>query len=206
MAVIPPQPTTLNVVVFMANLIDLKQFNTILVLHDHTTGNQINLLIEILSSRYDVTWLLINEYDHPIHWNHSIYQDQNQLILTALQSINIYPLLSRLYNNKSLLIRSKNRIVSCDISKFANAALYSLLQQRINVALVDWSRDEALIYTWNPYSARKYRLSIWLRGCIQSLMEFKVLKAFSRDNTSRWCADAFLRGHTGRLGDIESTF
>lgn len=52
---------TLNFVAFITNLIALKQFNTILVLYDHTTRNEINVLIEILSIRYDVAWVLVNE-------------------------------------------------------------------------------------------------------------------------------------------------
>lgn len=155
MRILPQLQATLNFVAFMANLIDLKHFNTILVLHDQTTRNQINLLIETLPSRYNVAWLLVNEYDNPEYWNQTIAQHQNFLILTALESKNILQVLSRLYNKKFLKKQCKNLIVSSDISKSANEILSSLIGSQINAVLVDWTLPEVDIYAWNPYSVQK---------------------------------------------------
>lgn len=144
---------TLNFVAFITNLIALKQFNTILVLYDHTTRNEINVLIEILSIRYDVAWVLVNEKYTPEYWKHSTMQNRNILIFTAVQSKNISPLLRGLYNKKMLSKRPKNLIVSSDISKSANNILSSLLAREINAVLVDWSSEESIIFAWNPYGA-----------------------------------------------------
>lgn len=76
---------SLNFLAFMAHLIELRQFNSILVLHDQSTRNSINLLIGTLPERYDVAWLLINEYDdNPNRWNHSIILNENLLILMPM--------------------------------------------------------------------------------------------------------------------------
>lgn len=107
MDILPQLQTSLNFVTFMANLIDLRQFNTIFVLHDQTSRNEITLLIEKLPSRCEVAWLLLHEYGDPKHWNHSIYQEQNLLILIALQSKNEYSTLVELYVNERLNKRSR---------------------------------------------------------------------------------------------------
>lgn len=156
MGILPSLRSTLNLLAFMGNLIDLKQFDTILVLYDQTTRNQINMLIETISPSYNVAWMLVNEYDKLEYWNHSIIQHQNHLILTALNNKNIYPILTRLYENKNLKKRSKNLIVSSSFSKSANEILSSLLGKQINAVLVDWTLAEVLIYAWNPYSERKF--------------------------------------------------
>lgn len=153
MGILPPLQATLNFVIFIGNLINLKQFNTILVIHDQTTRNQINLLIETLPSRCNVAWLLVNEEDESKYWNQTIVQHQNLLILTALQNKNIYPILTRLYKNQLLKRSSKNLIVSSDISKSANELLSSFNVKAINAVLVDWTLAEVGIYASNPYSA-----------------------------------------------------
>lgn len=80
-------------------------------------------------------------------------QNRNILILTAVQSKNISPLLRGLYNKKMLSKRSKNLIVSSDISKSANNILSSLLAREINAVLVDWASEKSIIFAWNPYGA-----------------------------------------------------
>lgn len=137
----------------MANLIDLKEFNTILVLHDQTTRHQINMLIEILQPRNDIAWILVNEFDNPKYWKNTINQKQNQLILTALQTKDIYPTLKRLYDKKSLNKRSKNIIVLGDNFDLATQILRSFSLEDINAVLVFWTSDEAVLSDWNPFSA-----------------------------------------------------
>lgn len=115
MGILPPLQATLNFVTFVGNLIDLKQFNTILVLHDQATRDQINFLIENLPARKNVDWFLINEFDNTEYWNH--IQQQNVRILTALENKKFYPILTRLYKHNNLKNRPKNVIVLSEISK-----------------------------------------------------------------------------------------
>lgn len=156
MGILPPMQATLNLVAFIVNLIDLKHFNTILVLHDQTTRDRINVLIENLQPRYDVAWMLINEYENAEYWNHTITQHQSLLILTAVQTNKINPLLTQLYVNRSPLKRSKNIIVLSDNIKFANRLLSSLLKNEINAVLVDWTRAKVVFHAWNPYSKKQF--------------------------------------------------
>lgn len=155
MEIMPPLQATLSFVAFMANLIDVKQFNTILVLYDQATQDNINLLIEALPTRYDIAWLLVNEDVNPEYWHSTKIQDQNQLILTAVQSDNIHRLLRRLYNKKILKKRSKNLIISSDILKLANEILSSFYLSDINAVFIDWTTEESAIVAWNPYGPSK---------------------------------------------------
>lgn len=153
---------TLNFVAFIANLIDLKQFNTILVLHDHSNRNQINFLVESLQPRNDVTWMLINEYKNPESWIHPSTRDENTLILTALQKETIASLLMQLYNRRKLNKHSKNLIVLSGISKFPIKTLpFTSWHEQINAVFIDWKLVEIKIYAWNPNCAEK---SILLSG------------------------------------------
>lgn len=154
MEILPPLRATLNLVAFMANLINLKQFNTILVLYDQSTQNEINFVIENVPTRYDIAWILVNEDDNPEYWSETTIQNQNLLILTAVQSNNINPLLKRLYNKNVLQKRSKNLIISSDVSELANEILSPLYTDEINAILVDCgANDDAVIFAWNPYDA-----------------------------------------------------
>lgn len=153
MAIIPPIQATLSLVSLIASLIDLKDFSTILVLYDHTTRDQINLLIETLPTRNDVAWVLVNKFDNSEYLTNTNNFHQNQLILTALQSKNIYSTLKRLYDNKNLKRSSKNLIVLSEGYEFVSRMLSRLLRNYINAVLVDWTHDEVVIYAWNPYSA-----------------------------------------------------
>lgn len=158
MGITPPIKATFHFAAFLAHLIDFKQFNSILVLHDRTTRNSINLLIENIPARNEVAWLLINEYDHPTFWNHTIIQNQNQLILTVLQIKYFYVQLPKLYKTKILHKHSKNLIVLNNIPlRLTVAILYQLLgKDYINAILVDWTHKETFVYGWNPYSLRKF--------------------------------------------------
>lgn len=160
MAVLPPIAITLPFVAFVANLIELKQFSTVLVLQDQTTKYQVDMLIDTLSSRSDVAWLIVNVFNSPKFWNNiTINQNQNQLILTMLTSKNIYFALSYLYNKKILNKRSKNLIVLNDDLKKALQIFCHIFAGGFNVVLGDWTSDEAVIYVWNPYSLEPVKIS-----------------------------------------------
>lgn len=155
MRILPQLQVTLNFVAFMAKIIDLKQFNTILVLYDRNTRNEINFVIENIPICYDIAWLLVNENDNPKFWNNTIMHNQNQLILTAVGSDNVNRLLNRLYNKNILKKRSKNLIVSNDIFKLADKVLSSFYLSDINAVLYDWTSGESVIVAWNPYGESK---------------------------------------------------
>lgn len=155
MEILPPLQATLNFVAFMANLIDLKQFNTILVLYDRNTRNEVNFVINAVPIRYDIAWLLVNEDDNTEYWSKNLRHDQNQLIITAVQSNNIIPYLIRLYNSKILKKRSKNLIVLNDVFEIANEILSSFYLSDSNVVLTDWTSEESMIVAWNPYGDSK---------------------------------------------------
>lgn len=155
MAILPPLQRTLPLVAFMANLIDLNQYNTVLVLHDQTTRSEINMLIESVPSRSDVAGMLVNVFDKPSeYWNITVNRYQDQLILTMLQTKNIFATLRPLYNSKRLNIRCKNLVV-CENFKLENSLRYILVGSEINAVFVDWSVGEAMIYARNPYSANQ---------------------------------------------------
>lgn len=154
MEILPPLQATLNLIAFMTHLIDLKQFNTILVFHDQTTRNENNLLIDTLSMRYDVTWLLVNE-NNPQFWKRIInIQNQNRLVLTAVQSSNIKLLFHQLYRSVILNSGSKNIIVSNDNSESMATILPNYMGKN-NIVLVNCSSDKTVILAWNPYDANK---------------------------------------------------
>lgn len=155
MGILPVWQATLNIAVFFCTLIDLKQFNTILVLHDDTTRNEINLLTETLQPRFDVTWMLVNEFENHEFWKNPIIQHEKTLILTALQKKNIVSILIPLYQNQKLNIRSKNIIVASGITNLSIEALTSLQSQYINAIYVDWSQDVVVIHAWNPSNILK---------------------------------------------------
>lgn len=151
MDILPPIQATLNFVGFMANLIDLKQFSTILVLYDRTTRNEINFVIETLPTSYDIAWLLLNQDKSPEYWEKFIMRNRNMLIFTAFRSNTINTRLKQLYDKKHLSKRSKNLIVTRDIGKSANEILSPLIRREINAILVDWTSEESEILAWNPY-------------------------------------------------------
>lgn len=156
MELLLPLQATLSLVAFMANLIDLIQFNTIIVLHDQSNRNQINFVIGSLQPRYDVTWMLINDYANPSYWNHTIIKDEKILILTALHPKNCISLLMQLYNKRKLNIRSKNLIVSSEIPNFTIKTLpRTWRSEQINAVIVDLSHADVRIYAWNPEKRRK---------------------------------------------------
>lgn len=155
MQILPPLQATLNFIAFMANLIELKQFTTILVLYDQTTREKINFVIDTIPTRYDIAWQLVNEDVNPKYWQNTTVQNQNQLILTAVQSNTVTRLLRRLYNQKILKKRSKNLIISNDIFNLANDIFSSFYISDINAVIVDWTSEESVIVAWNPYGESK---------------------------------------------------
>lgn len=158
MANVTQLDATIAFVNFMTMLMDLKLFNTILVLHDGSTKNRINLLIENFDHRYDITWRLVNEYDNAAeYWNQTTFQDRNELILTAVQTESIFPLLYPLYYNQNLNIFSRNLVIfSGDKLEFAEKILSTFIRWQINAILVDWTGRDVLIYAWNPFNERNF--------------------------------------------------
>lgn len=156
MGILPPLQATLHFFTFMARLMDLKEFNTVLVLHDRTYRDQINLLIVTLQPRYDVTWILVNKHDNYDYLENFIIGHEKTLILTALEHTNIFPALNILYLFKKINERSKNIIVSSDISKYLIETWSSFHLNPINSVLMDWTLAEPTIYALNPFSAEKF--------------------------------------------------
>lgn len=154
----PQRQATLAFGNFLTKLLDLQLFNTILVLYDETTSDQINLLIESFDHRFNVIWRLINDYqyDNPEYWDHIHVQDQNELILTALPAIFLFPLISPLYYKRGLNQFSRHIVVFSGNSKIAQKILSTFSRFQTNAIVVDWSRRDVLIYAWNPFADRQF--------------------------------------------------
>lgn len=138
---------------FLARLIQLQQFHSILILYDDSGRNLVEHLPKCIPSYSDVAWSILNIDEHFVDWTNRKFQHKDQLIISAIQISAPYDLL-RLYYFNVLDLRSKNIILINQSdpveSENVNQLFELLVADQINAIFLEFQHDSTDIYAWNP--------------------------------------------------------